>query len=833
MLLRFTVLGLAAFALLLGCDGTPATDDDAGPPPPPMDAGDGCPTANRCNAVGALCVGDAVVTCAEDAVGCLVETREECPVICDAASATCVDPCEGVADRCETEGRTCDGETLVACEDDGGGCLVETRTACDARDGGFCDAEAGACDGPFDVCATVENPCDAVGASCTGEIAVVCAPDAFGCLVETQTDCFFGGGSCRDGGCRTTAACAGGDRCFSEGVTCDGPELTVCAPDVFGCLRETRTDCADLPEGAFGICDLGVGRCRTVLTDPCPAVPACEVGTTCSDVITVARCERDTLGCPTLAEESCAASGNACVGGRCLPSQCPAVQDTLDCESGVLPLDTATGTDLLDRYSCLEGAEANELVYAFTAPEDLAVTFTSAVAATGEEYALVVLNADSSSEDCSRGTPCLGQSTEGSVEVELRAGARVWVAVDGAAGTAGTTAVDLGVSCAVAVCGDGAIGAFEACDDGNTDPGDGCSNLCAVEPSFECSGEPSVCTGLCGNGTVDVAFESCDDRNSTAGDGCSDCALELPTGITPLVLEGESATTDPTWVRPSAGCAPGTASVNYDAFFVVNPSATALDLALIADHTSTRAVHVFDETWDPTAPTTGCLDGTEGTAVANTLRVPVPAGARRVIVVSRTTTTGAVGDYSVTIAPAYDLSLTATSDTVLRGNVTGGSRFDDSCPAGEALVGLDGEVSGWIRRLSAVCGRYFATTLDGVAYVPFRAPGASLPFRGRLRGTLTSVRCSGASVVSGFDSRTGGLVDRIGLLCAPLQLAGSPGAFTVTLGTPTPAPPLGGGGGSAQPRTECPAGDVAEGAIIRAGDSVDAFGLSCATPSFD
>lgn len=44
-------------------------------------------------------------------------------------------------------------------------------------------------------------------------------------------------------------------------------------------------------------------------------------------------------------------------------------------------------------------------------------------------------------------------------------------------------------------CGDGAIDPLEYCDDGNTAPGDGCDELCVVEHFFECSGEPSVCTG--------------------------------------------------------------------------------------------------------------------------------------------------------------------------------------------------------------------------------------------------------------------------------------------------------------------------------------------------
>ena len=48
------------------------------------------------------------------------------------------------------------------------------------------------------------------------------------------------------------------------------------------------------------------------------------------------------------------------------------------------------------------------------------------------------------------------------------------------------------------ICGNGAVAMPEACDDGNTANGDGCSSLCTVEASYECflpddAGTPSVC----------------------------------------------------------------------------------------------------------------------------------------------------------------------------------------------------------------------------------------------------------------------------------------------------------------------------------------------------
>jgi cysteine-rich repeat protein len=71
--------------------------------------------------------------------------------------------------------------------------------------------------------------------------------------------------------------------------------------------------------------------------------------------------------------------------------------------------------------------------------------------------------------------------------------------------------------CLVARCGDGRRWEFaEACDDGNTEAGDGCGPLCDFELE------------LCGNGNLDGG-ETCDDENRTDGDGCSAvCQVEPP-----------------------------------------------------------------------------------------------------------------------------------------------------------------------------------------------------------------------------------------------------------------------------------------------------------------
>lgn len=89
-------------------------------------------------------------------------------------------------------------------------------------------------------------------------------------------------------------------------------------------------------------------------------------------------------------------------------------------------------------------------------------------------------------------------------------------------------------------CGDGEINQDdEKCDDGNTLPGDGCSGACTIEPNWECAPKNGPChtTIVCGDGKIAVddttkpptEIEACDDGNTEDGDGCSsDCLIKDP-----------------------------------------------------------------------------------------------------------------------------------------------------------------------------------------------------------------------------------------------------------------------------------------------------------------
>ena len=99
-------------------------------------------------------------------------------------------------------------------------------------------------------------------------------------------------------------------------------------------------------------------------------------------------------------------------------------------------------------------------------------------------------------------------------------------------------------------CGDGHLDSGEACDDGNTANGDGCSATCTIEVPPP----PPDCT--CGDGHLD-AGEACDDGNTANGDGCSSTCTKEETscGGCPPTLppdDNEPTSGDPTSGEPTS-----------------------------------------------------------------------------------------------------------------------------------------------------------------------------------------------------------------------------------------------------------------------------------------
>ena len=93
----------------------------------------------------------------------------------------------------------------------------------------------------------------------------------------------------------------------------------------------------------------------------------------------------------------------------------------------------------------------------------------------------------------------------------------------------------------------------EQCDDGNLVVGDGCNAQCQIEVTggdssrfceawFLCSrGHVVLSAPVCGNGILELPGETCDDGNTIPGDGCTNCTIDggLPTCGNGVVEAGE------------------------------------------------------------------------------------------------------------------------------------------------------------------------------------------------------------------------------------------------------------------------------------------------------
>lgn len=74
----------------------------------------------------------------------------------------------------------------------------------------------------------------------------------------------------------------------------------------------------------------------------------------------------------------------------------------------------------------------------------------------------------------------------------------------------------------VKLCGNKVIDSPEACDDGNTIAGDGCSADCmTIEPGWQCPTPGSPCTPKCGDNYIITPIEGCDYGTTPQGPGCS------------------------------------------------------------------------------------------------------------------------------------------------------------------------------------------------------------------------------------------------------------------------------------------------------------------------
>ncbi len=153
------------------------------------------------------------------------------------------------------------------------------------------------------------------------------------------------------------------------------------------------------------------------------------------------------------------------------------------------------------------------------------------------------------------------------------------------------------------------------------------------------------------------------------------------------------------------------------------------------------------------------------------------------------------------------------------------------------MIGFSGTVDppdsgmNWLKNIQGICGRLSisGTTTFSVT----TATAETLPLAGIGMGSTTQTRmCTANQVVIAFKGHSGGFIDELSFVCAPLNISGASPNFTLSIGAPSAATALlGGPGGSPFAQINCPANQIAVRQTGRSGTFIDAFGLLCAAPS--
>lgn len=201
---------------------------------------------------------------------------------------------------------------------------------------------------------------------------------------------------------------------------------------------------------------------------------------------------------------------------------------------------------------------------------------------------------------------------------------------------------------------------------------------------------------------------------------------------------------------------------------------------------------------------------------------------------------GSSADFDAPATGDVDATVQATVPGFI--GTVGGNQSNDRCPTGQLAIGLAGGsvpvafYSGVLSQVTTVCGT-LVLPQAGTTEVTI-APGATVPAdtqRGITPATmpLVTVTCpanqivvglAGSAVSKDFPPRRN-LTASAQLRCASLSYAG--GAFAVGVVSDGPTLGAAGDGGAAGP-FDCPAGQVAVGSYVQAGEILDGIGPLCA-----
>jgi cysteine-rich repeat protein len=440
------------------------------------DAGDGC-DATCAPEAGWDCDMASPTVCAEICGDGTVVGDEAGASGCDDGDTTGGDGCDAT---CAVEpGYSCTGEPSVCMAGCGDGIIAGTE-ACDdgdMADGDGCSAacaiEPGyTCSGTPSVCATRcgdglvggAEACDDMNttagdgcdASCAVERGYTCAGAPSACATRCGDGVTAGAEMCDDGN-TATEACRYGERsCTVCSATCTSvPGATSLCGDMI--VDPAEEACDDGNASSETACAYGTATC-TACDATCDAVLSLR-GNVCGDGVlggAEACDDGDTMGMDGCSATCTVEAGYSCTG---IPSVCATV-----CGDGTLA-----------------GAEACDDGNTNTEPCDYGSMSCTVCDAMCRLVPGVVSNCGdgivNGAERCDDGNLI---DTDGCSGCFVQRG---WIC-----------STFMGRSSCRTECGDGIIAGAEACDDANTRNADGCSGVCAVEPSYSCSGEPSVCT---------------------------------------------------------------------------------------------------------------------------------------------------------------------------------------------------------------------------------------------------------------------------------------------------------------------------------------------------
>ncbi len=367
---------------------------------------------------------------------------------CSGASATC--PADGFQSGTQCRGAAGECDVAESCSGAAAACPAD-----DKRANGFpCTSDGLPC--TVDACNGSANTCQHT----IGNAGAVCRAAAGGCDIEET--CTGGSASCpadvfqsNGSECRPSAGpCDPAESCNGSSSAC--PANAFAASSVVCRASAGSCDVVESCTGSAAACPADVVEPSTTVCRSSAGV--CDLAETCTGA--TPSCPPDALEQPTVV---CRASGGVCDPKEdCdgVSPACPAdAKSTNECRAG---------TGVCDPSESCNGADAD-------CPADVMEPNTTVCRAAADQ--------------CDAAETCTGVSGTCPIDGSAPDGT---VCNDANACTFADQCVVGVCSGNSNVCGDGTVqgGCGETCDDGNTDPGDGCSATCVLEPGLVCAPAP-------------------------------------------------------------------------------------------------------------------------------------------------------------------------------------------------------------------------------------------------------------------------------------------------------------------------------------------------------